>query len=320
MIVVIWLVVTSLFVNWRAGVVAIVPMLLPILVFFGVMGFVGIPLDTTTSMVAAISLGVCDVHSLHFMARYHYHTREHGDERRALADTAREELLPIAGTSTALALGFATFSLSSFPPVVYFGLLSAMVMLVSLVATFTVLPILLSTTPLVTLWDLVTLEIKPAVLRQCDLFRGLRRWQVKRLVLMSGLRRFGDGETIVRQGEIARDMFVILDGGARAWRRDAGTPPTLLRDMGPGEIFGELALVCATPRTADVVATGETRVLVLEWERVRRLGRVLPAITSPLFLNLASAIGRRLGGSSSCGGTSGEGAQRGPEPGPHSSG
>jgi CRP-like cAMP-binding protein len=89
-------------------------------------------------------------------------------------------------------------------------------------------------------------------------------------------------------------MFIILEGGAEVWQQPEGGSRVHLRSLGPGEMFGEIALVCASPRSADVVAAGETRALALEWDRVQQLGRLFPGITSKLSLNLAAVIGRRL--------------------------
>ncbi len=291
---VIWLVVSLLYVNAKAGLIAVVPMLFPIAALFGVMGYLGIPLDTSTAMVASISLGICDVLYLHFMARYQQHTKAHGDQDQALRDTVRDEVLPMVSTAVALALGFAVFAVSSFPPVVHFGLLSAMVLLVALLVTLLLLPILISTVRLVTLYDLLTLQIRPEVLRTCELFRGLRPWQVKKLVLLGGLREYASGEAIVRQGERASEMFVILDGAAGVWQRSSDGARRHVRELRPGEMFGEIALVCESPRTADVVSVGATRALSIEWNRVQHLGRLFPGITSQLSLNLAAVVGRRL--------------------------
>nr|MCU0936816.1 MMPL family transporter [Gammaproteobacteria bacterium] len=294
MFLVIGLVVSLLYVNAKAGLIAVVPMLFPIAALFGVMGYAGIPLDTSTAMVASISLGICDVLYLHFMSRYQQHTRAHGDQARALRETVREEVLPMVSTAVALALGFAVFAVSSFPPVVHFGLLSAMVLLVALLVTLLLLPILLSTVRLVTLYDLLTLQIQPDVLRDCEIFRGMRPWQVKKLVLLGGLREYASGDTMVRQGERAAEMFVILDGAAAVWQQTPEGGRDHVRDLRPGEMFGEIALVCESPRTADVVAVGSTRALSLEWTRVQQLGRLFPGITAKLSLNLAAVIGRRL--------------------------
>jgi hypothetical protein len=45
-----------------------------------------------------------------------------------------------------------------------------------------------------------------------------------------------------------------------------------------------------------VVARGDTQLLVLEWEKIRRLGRMSPRISAKLFLNLAAVLGSRLAG------------------------
>lgn len=289
-------IVMVLYASWRAGLIAVVPLLFPIALLFGAMGYFGIPLDTSTAMVASIALGICIDDTLHFMARYHQHSRAHGVEAVALIDTVRDEALPMLSTTTALALGFSVLTTSTFPPVVHFGLLSALVIVAAVVGTLTLLPILLSRVRLVTLYDLLTLQVEPAVLRKCQLLRGMRGREARKLVLLSELRTYADGESIVRKGETGQEMYVVLAGRAVALQRNADGSRTTLRTMAPGELFGEIALVCASPRTADVVAQGETQMLVLEWERIRRLSRMFPRITSKLFLNLAAVLGGRLGG------------------------
>jgi hypothetical protein len=180
--------------------------------------------------------------------------------------------------------------------------------------TLVLLPILLSSTRLVTLYDLLTLEVQPEVLRRCELFEGMRPWQVKKLVLLGGLRVYRDGDAIVRQGDTAKEMFVVLDGGAEVWQQAEDGSRAHLRTLRPGEMLGEVALVCASARTADVVAAGDTRALSFDWERVQQLGRFFPGITSRLSLNLAAVIGRRLACPAEPSGVSGgalEGAARG---------
>ena len=80
MLLVVFAVISLLFVNVRAGLIALVPNLFPIVVLFGVMGAAGIPLDTGTAMIAAIALGICVDHTIHFMVRYNKHLRSgHAD-------------------------------------------------------------------------------------------------------------------------------------------------------------------------------------------------------------------------------------------------
>ena len=137
-------VIAILFVTWQAGVVALIPNIFPIIVLFGVMGHMGIALDTGTAMVAVIALGICVDDTVHFMTRYHHRSRNRDDPEEALRDTVIDESVPIFTTSFALMLGFLTFAFSSFVPITNFGLLSAMVMALALITTFVITPLLLS--------------------------------------------------------------------------------------------------------------------------------------------------------------------------------
>ncbi|USF88699.1 MMPL family transporter [Candidatus Endoriftia persephonae] len=218
MILVIFIIISVLFVNMRTGLVAIVTNLFPIIVLFGVMGYAGIPLNTGTAMVAAIALGICVDHTMHFMVRYQRKTHRHQDEGLALAETIHQESIPIMAASIALAFGFATLATSSFPPVMHFGLLSAMVMLLALLATFIITPILLSSIRLITLWDMLSLRLQSQVIERCELFREIRPWQVKKIVLVSKVQAVNPGDIIVRQGDTGDEMFVLLEGSAEVWQ------------------------------------------------------------------------------------------------------
>lgn len=74
---------------------------------------------------------------------------------------------------------------------------------------------------------------------------------------------YHDGETIVRQGEMGDSMFVIQQGSVEVLREEAGRT-VRLRELGPGELFGEMALCENTLRSATVRAVGEARVLTVD--------------------------------------------------------
>ncbi len=138
-IIVIFLLVSMLFIDNRAGLLVIVPNIFPVIILFGVMGYFNIPLDTGTTMVAVIALGICVDDTIHFLSRYHHctlGTQDTQDVEKALLKTVEHEATPIMMTSVALAPGFSTLTLSSFLPVVYFGALSALVMVLAMFSTF----------------------------------------------------------------------------------------------------------------------------------------------------------------------------------------
>ncbi|MGB0722168.1 MAG: MMPL family transporter [Gammaproteobacteria bacterium] len=283
----------TLFVNAQAGLIAVIPNLFPVALLFGVMGWFGLPLDTSTAMVAAIALGICVDDTMHFMVRFHRANRGREHALDALKETVRHEAMPIFSTSIALTAGFALLGLSGFPPVAHFGLLSAMMMLGALASTFLITPLLLSSVRLVSLWDMLDLHLQRRVQENCALFRDMKPWQIKKLILLSEVRRFEPAEPLFHQGEVGDVLYVVLVGNVEIWRSDKGDLRPLLQ-LGEGQMFGEMALIRRQPRSASVVALGQTRVLLLRWSDVERIRRIHPRIAARLFLNLASILGDRL--------------------------
>ncbi|HEX4091620.1 MAG TPA: PIG-L family deacetylase [Trebonia sp.] len=68
---------------------------------------------------------------------------------------------------------------------------------------------------------------------------------------------------VIEQGEVSAELFMILSGHADAWQETVGGTRRFLRQMGPGEFFGELGVADGKPRSADVVAADGLTCLVL---------------------------------------------------------
>jgi len=88
-------------------------------------------------------------------------------------------------------------------------------------------------------------------LRGVPLFADLDDDELTRVASVFKQRRFADGETVIQQGSGAAAFFVIDSGAARVI-----VDGDERRLMGPGEHFGEMALIDAGTRTATVVASG----------------------------------------------------------------
>ena len=93
------------------------------------------------------------------------------------------------------------------------------------------------------------------------------------------------GATIVSQGQAGDAFFVVLDGLASVRRngRKVG-------ELGPGDYFGELALLDPAPRNADVVATGPITVARLLVGPFRSVLSTVPAINERLLAGLARRV------------------------------
>jgi CRP-like cAMP-binding protein len=70
------------------------------------------------------------------------------------------------------------------------------------------------------------------------------------------------GEWIVREGEVAEEMYIIRSGRV-AISKEMGGERVHLGDLGPGDFFGEMAVLESLPRAADVQALEDTRLLVI---------------------------------------------------------
>src|SRR5438034_1110252 len=290
---IIFLVMTAMFLSAKIGFFAILPNVLPIMIFFGVMGWLGILLNLGTSLIAAIALGIAVDSTIHYMARLNLELRGETDQTAALVRTLRTVGVPIVYTTIALFLGFLTFALSSFVPVQNFGILAGVTMATSLGANLVLLPALLATTKIITLWDLLGVRLGDDPAATIPLFAGLRPSQARIVVLMGELKHFRPGETIVRRGERGDEMFVIIEGTTEVLAGD-GSGRQRINQLRRGDVFGEMGLVRRAERTADVVAAGAVDVLALDERFLRRIQNRYPRIASKVFLNLTRILSDHL--------------------------
>ncbi|MBN2686567.1 MAG: MMPL family transporter [Deltaproteobacteria bacterium] len=294
-LILIFVIMSVLFVNVKAGALSLIPNLFPIVINFGIMGIFGIPLNTGTAMVAAIAIGIAVDDTIHLMSRYNTEMRILQSQDKAVDVCIHAEVRPVISTSVALALGFAVLGISNFVPVISFGLLSALVMVFAIIGDLFITPILLSSTQLMTLWDVIGLQLQQAVIQNAELFRDLRPWQMKRIVLLGRVVTKEAGELAVVQGEDGSSMYLLLEGRAEVVTKDKKTARDIvLTELNPGDVFGEIALVEPGPRSADVRALEPVRYLEIDWNGLGRIQRIYPRIASRLFLNLSRILGIRL--------------------------
>ena len=88
-------------------------------------------------------------------------------------------------------------------------------------------------------------------LRPIDLFKALTPQQLTDVAEHMKKRHFAAGETIIREGEPGEEFFLISDGEVEVIRSD-----NEVARLGPGDFFGEVALISGEPRNATVVAEG----------------------------------------------------------------
>ncbi|MBN2191896.1 MAG: protein kinase [Polyangiaceae bacterium] len=96
---------------------------------------------------------------------------------------------------------------------------------------------------------------------------------------------FESGTVIVQEGDVGDAAFMIVQGHCRVYRTDAGRQETL-QTLGPGDVFGEMALILDEPRAASVVAEDQVTALVLDQETMHE-GLGLDGWTGALVRALA---------------------------------
>jgi CRP-like cAMP-binding protein len=123
------------------------------------------------------------------------------------------------------------------------------------------------------------------VLAGVPLFAGLNHRQLKRVAGAALVRRFHDKTAIVRAGDTADTLYVVLDGSVSV--RRPGLPELTL---GMGTVFGETALLDSGPRSATVIAEGPVTCLAMTQSRFLKMLRTEPAIALALLKELAGRL------------------------------
>jgi len=127
-----------------AGLIGLAPLVSAILIDFAVMGFAGIKLNIGTAMVASIAVGIGIDYTIHYMAAYHRAYLAAGGRGDFLRATFLGSGKAIIFNAASVGLGFAVLGLSQFNILASLGLLIALTMATSSLASLTLLPVLLN--------------------------------------------------------------------------------------------------------------------------------------------------------------------------------
>ena len=129
------------------------------------------------------------------------------------------------------------------------------------------------------------------LLTRVPLFEEIDRFALARLAAHLDPLELAAGETVCRQGEPGDCLYVVATGLLGVHVHDAdGRVSRRIDGLGPGDFFGEMALLTGEPRSATVRAETPSRVLRLERERFETLVRTQPSS----FLAIARVLSRRL--------------------------
>ncbi len=295
LLLIIFLLMSAMFTSFKGGLIALIPSVIPIILMFGVMGMLGIPLNPGTAMVAVIAIGIAIDSTIHLLSSYNKLSRDSGDAAHATQLTVREESLPMIATSVALALGFGILLASDFTIIGQFGALSAATMLFALFANLIITPLVMARVRLVGLYDIIALKMDKESLHGCRLFHEMSNYQIRKAMLISEVKEFSKGMKIIEQGSLERCMYLLIKGDVEViyHGRDENVAVTTMK---PGDVFGEIAFVNEIERTADVCALSAVTVVKFDYERLKNDLRYFPGIVAKLNFNISYILGERLAG------------------------
>src|SRR5947209_15323197 len=141
------------------------------------------------------------------------------------------------------------------------------------------------------LWAVAaTSEDTIALLERVPAFSALAPEDLARVADVAVPRTFDGGEVVFREGDLSDTCYVVRSGHARAVREHPDGRSITLAQFGPGDIFGELAMLDDERRSATVEALEGIETLAIQGPDMRRLLREHPEIS----VKLIGALGRKL--------------------------
>jgi CRP-like cAMP-binding protein len=130
---------------------------------------------------------------------------------------------------------------------------------------------------------------------QVTLLRGFSEEERRALLQAGTVLRCRAGDTLLREGEAGHEMFLVLEGLARfSQAAPEGGRESQIGLAGQGEVFGEIALVARTKRSASVQAVTDLQVLVISQEFLHRAMRSRPDLALKLLYNLSHVLAQKL--------------------------
>ncbi len=130
--------------GFLAGLVSMLPNILPVVAIFGAMGWLGVNVDIGSMMAASIALGVAVDDTIHYLTWFRHELDSSGDRNQAIVGAYRHCATPTLQAALISGLGLSVFAFSSFMPTKKFGYLMLTILVAGMVAELVLLPALLA--------------------------------------------------------------------------------------------------------------------------------------------------------------------------------
>ena len=142
-ILIVFILIVILFRSFVIGLISIIPISIAIIILFGVMGFAKIKLDISTTMLSSIMIGVGIDYTIHFLWKFRDLVNTGKSYESSILKTSLTVGRGILFNGLSVTIGFSVLLFSVFMPVKFFGFLIILSIMISLIASFTLLPAIL---------------------------------------------------------------------------------------------------------------------------------------------------------------------------------
>lgn len=131
-------------------------------------------------------------------------------------------------------------------------------------------------------------------LQEVALFRSLPADKLERVGRACRVMDQPSGQTIIEEGSIGDNLYVILDGAVKVHKEDFYGGKEVITTLHTGDHFGEVSLFDEAPRSAAVTTIKPSRLLYLSRGDLRQLMHDDPVLAATIYQNLIADLCNRL--------------------------
>ena len=135
-------------------------------------------------------------------------------------------------------------------------------------------------------------EKAPTLLAGIELFSELNEAELREIAALAQTRSAPTDTTIFHEGDPADSIFLVVGGRVKVVTTSSDGKEFILSVLGAGQVFGEMGLLEAAPRSASVVSITEVELLVIKRDDFDRLLTSSPGISRKLMAILSRRLRR----------------------------
>ncbi len=132
-----------MFKSFKIGLIGTIPVFITTIISFGVLGWLNIPLETTTALISSIAIGIGIDYAVHFIDRYKINAQRTENKDKTIEETMAHSGRAISFNAVVVILGFLVLTFSAFKPNIALGAIVSLNMLTSFIGTVTVMFLIL---------------------------------------------------------------------------------------------------------------------------------------------------------------------------------